>query len=77
MWDRHPFALRGLVLRDSVPVSEDEKRAMVVLRRPEGLTRLEQGEELKVSGGQSGDKNGTVRWSNAADGKGGKEGLFE
>ena len=76
--NRHPFALRGLVLRDNVPVSEDGQRACVVLRRPEGLTRLEQGEELKVSGGKNGGKNGTVRWSKVVDGKGGKkEGMFE
>lgn len=74
----HPFALRGFVVRDNVPVSEDEKRASVVLRRPGGLMRLEQGEELKVSEGESGYKNRTVRWSKAVDGKGGKkEGMFE
>ena len=72
----HPFALWGLVLRDNVPVSEDEKRASVVLHRPEGLMRLEQGEELKVS--ERGGKYRTVRWSKAVDGRGGKkEGMFE
>jgi uncharacterized protein (TIGR02231 family) len=44
----HPFALRALVLRDSVPVSEDGERVNVVLRRPAGLADLEQGEELEV-----------------------------
>jgi len=74
--NRHPFALRALVLRDGVPVSEDKKRVCVVLRRPEGLAELEQGEELKVDSG-SGEKR-TVRWSKVVDGKGGKkEGLFE
>jgi uncharacterized protein (TIGR02231 family) len=71
----HPFALRGLVLRDNVPVSEDDKRASVVLHRPEGLMRLEQGKELKFS--KRGGKYRTVRWSKAVDGKGGKEGMFE
>ena len=74
--NRHPFALRALVLRDGVPVSEDKNRVNVVLRRPEGLAELEQGEELKVGEG-SGEKR-TVRWSKVVDGKGGKkEGLFE
>ena len=74
--NRHPFALRALVLRDGVPVSEDKKRVNVVLRRPEGLAELEQGQELKVGEG-SGEKR-TVRWSKVVDGKGGKkEGLFE
>jgi uncharacterized protein (TIGR02231 family) len=46
--NRHPFALRALVLRDSVPVSEDGERVNVVLRRPAGLADLEQDEELEV-----------------------------
>ncbi|KAH9985664.1 hypothetical protein BJV74DRAFT_797022 [Russula compacta] len=78
--NRHPFALRALVLRDGVPVSEDEKRVNVVLRHPAGLADLEQGEELKV-GAEDGEGEGekrTVRWSKVVDGKGGrKEGLFE
>ena len=82
--NRHPFALRALVLRDGVPVSEDERRVNVVLRHPAGLAELEQGEELKVSaedGESEGEGEGekrTVRWSKVVDGKGGrKEGLFE
>ena len=72
----HSFALRALVLRDGVPVSEDKKRARIVLRRPEGLAVLEQGDELKVCEGE-GQKR-TVRWGNVVDGKGGKkEGMFE
>ncbi|KAH9020330.1 hypothetical protein EDB84DRAFT_1622846 [Lactarius hengduanensis] len=43
----HPFALRELVLRDAVPVSEDGERVNVVLRRPAALADLEQGEELQ------------------------------
>jgi len=74
--NRHPFALRAVVLRDGVPVSEDKKRVSVVLRRPEGLAELEQGGDLKV-GEEEGEKR-TVRWSKVVDGKGGKkEGLFE
>ncbi|KAH9962262.1 hypothetical protein BC827DRAFT_1199964 [Russula dissimulans] len=84
--NRHPFALPALVLRDGVPVSDDEKRVSVVLRRPAGLAALEQGEELRV-GGKDGEDEGesesksekrTVRWCKKIDGKGGKkEGLFE
>jgi len=87
--NRHPFALRALVLRDGVPVSEDERRVSVVLRRPEGLAELEQGEELKVGVEHSaregkgegegecragaGSEKRTVRWSKVVDGKGGKK----
>jgi len=75
---RHSVTLRGLVLRDNVPVSEDERRASIVLRCPVGLTRLEQGEELKVGEGESRSRNRTVQWSKVVGGKGGKkEGLFE
>ena len=70
--NRHPFPLRTLVLRDSVPVTEDDKRVNVILRHPDGLADLEQGRELKVS------EQRTVRWCKIVDGKGGKkEGLFE
>jgi len=88
--NRHPFALRELVVRDGVPVCEDEKRVSVVLRHPVGLAELEQGKELQVDakedGGRDDDGDGEgegkkkqkVRWCKVVDGKGGrKEGLFE
>ncbi|KAI0252907.1 hypothetical protein BJV78DRAFT_1281252 [Lactifluus subvellereus] len=68
----HPFPLRALVLRDGVPITEDDKRVNVILRHPAGLADLEQGEELKVG------EQRTVQWCKVVDGKGGKkEGLFE
>ncbi|KAH9008636.1 hypothetical protein EDB83DRAFT_2531580 [Lactarius deliciosus] len=88
----HPFALRELVLRDAVPVSEDGERVNVVLRRPAALADLEQGEELEVGAevgeeakevGDEGEERRAaprrkVRWCKLVDGKGGrKEGLFE
>jgi uncharacterized protein (TIGR02231 family) len=70
--NRHPFPVRALVLRDGVPVSEDDKRVNVILRHPAGLADLNQGQELKVN------EQRTVRWCKVVDGKGGKkEGLFE
>jgi uncharacterized protein (TIGR02231 family) len=80
--NQHPFALRELVIRDGVPVSENEKCVSVVLRCPAGLAELEQGEECEVGakdGGRGGEgKKQSVRWSKVVDGKGGKkEGLFE
>jgi hypothetical protein len=87
--NRHPFALRELVVRDSVPVCKDEKRVSVVLRHPAGLAELEQGKEFQVDakedGGRECDTDGEgdgekqrVRWCNVVDGKGRrKEGLFE
>jgi len=55
--NRHPFALPALVLRDSVPVCDDDKRVSVVLRRPVGLAELEQGEELKIGEEDSDDED--------------------
>ncbi|KAH9046194.1 hypothetical protein EDB84DRAFT_1558437 [Lactarius hengduanensis] len=52
----HPFALRSLVLRDAVPVSEDGERVNVVLRRPAALADLEQGEELEVGAEDGGEE---------------------
>jgi uncharacterized protein (TIGR02231 family) len=82
--NRHPFALRELVVRDGVPVSEDDKRVSVVLRRPAGLAELKQGEELQVGAAdderEDKDKYNTqtVRWGKVVDGKGGKkEGMLE
>jgi len=88
--NRHPFALRELVVRDGLPVCKDKKRVSVVLRHPAGLAELEQGKELQVDakedGGRDDDGDGEgegkkkqkVRWCKVVDGKGGrKEGLFE
>ena len=85
----HPFALRALVLRDSVPVSEDGERVNVVLRSPAGLADLEQGEELKVNAVGEAEEEGeeeegetrperskarrTVRWCKAVLDKGGRK----
>jgi uncharacterized protein (TIGR02231 family) len=80
--NRHPFALRELVVRDGVPVSEDEGRVCVVLRRPAGLAELEQGAELQVGADdderEDNGKKQRVRWGKVVDGKGGKkEGVLE
>jgi uncharacterized protein (TIGR02231 family) len=87
--NRHPFALRELVVRDGLPVCKDEKRVSVVLRHPAGLAELEQGKELQVDAKEDGEREGDsdsdgegkkqrVRWCKIVDGKGGrKEGLFE
>jgi len=87
--NRHPFALHELVVRDGVPVCEDEKRVSVVLRHPAGLAELEQGKELQVVAKEDGEREGDddgdgesecagekkqrVRWCKIVDGKGGKK----
>lgn len=49
--------LRELVVRDSVPVSEDEKRTCVVLLHPAGMAGLEQKGELRI-GAEDGERSG-------------------
>ncbi|VDB88402.1 unnamed protein product [Peniophora sp. CBMAI 1063] len=63
----HPFALTTFVVRDSLPISDDEKRVRVVLREPALLAEAEQGDEKDVGGHK-------VRW---ADTQGRKDGLYE
>ena len=86
--NRHPFALRELLVRDGVLLCEDEKCVSVVLRHPAGLAELEQGKELQVcankdrgrqgrgdsdgEGEGEGKKKQMVRWCNVVDGKGGR-----
>ena len=53
MTNRHPFALRELVVRDGVP-----KRVSVVLRHPAGLAELQQGKELQVGAKEDGGREG-------------------
>ncbi|KAI0320019.1 hypothetical protein OF83DRAFT_1162652 [Amylostereum chailletii] len=72
----HGFALDTLLVRDSVPLSDDEKRVRVILRRPEVLAEAKDGEEKNVPDGEGGHQ--TIRWYKSEDGKGGeKEGLYE
>ncbi|KZV72708.1 hypothetical protein PENSPDRAFT_603927 [Peniophora sp. CONT] len=63
----HPFALAALIVRDSLPISDDEKRVRVILRDPAVLAEAEQGEEKDV--GQY-----KASWS---DDDGRKKGLYE
>ena len=76
--NRHPFALRELVVRDGAPVSGDERCVSVVLRHPAGLAELEKGEELQVGAEDDGredkDKKQTVRWGKVVLPEGREEG---
>ncbi|THH11349.1 hypothetical protein EW146_g8074 [Bondarzewia mesenterica] len=70
--NQHNFALGTFIIRDALPVSDDEKRVKVILRRPSVLAEAKEGEKCDVKDGLK------VRWMKAKDGKGGrKEGMFE
>ncbi|KAA1476569.1 hypothetical protein DENSPDRAFT_843554 [Dentipellis sp. KUC8613] len=74
--NRNTSTAREIILRDALPIIEDENtRIQVILRQPEELGRLEQGQECKVEvDGQA----RTIRWSDIVNFKGGKkDGAFE
>lgn len=63
----HSFALSKIIVRDTLPTSEDEKRVRVILREPGILAETAQGDQNDV-----GDHK--VAW---CAGSGKKEGLYE
>ena len=75
--NKHQFEVSGLVVRDTVPLGNGEADIKVMLRKPDGLARAKEGEEVTV--GLDGDvKEAKVRWAKVDDGKGGeKDGMYE
>jgi hypothetical protein len=72
--NKHAFTLSDLVIREAIPTCDD-KRAKVVLRKPEGLANAKDGQEVELEKGESAVK---VMWEKLVDGKGGeKDGKFE
>lgn len=70
--NKHTFAVPDLVVRDVIPTCDD-KRAKIILRKPEGLADTKDGQELVVNK-ETGLK---VMWEKLVDGKGGeKQGKF-
>lgn len=69
-------AVKQLILKDALPLGDDDKDWRVILRKPKGLADATQDEEVDVrDGGQSKRK---VRWTKLSDGKGGEtEGKYE
>ncbi|KAF7335446.1 hypothetical protein MVEN_02197900 [Mycena venus] len=77
--NKHPFALTDLVVRDIIPTCDD-KRAKVLLRKPEGLADAKEGEVVKLappglkvmwgktSDGRLGEKDGRFEWAWSVDG---------
>ncbi|KAF5379823.1 hypothetical protein D9615_005794 [Tricholomella constricta] len=74
IYNKHTFAIPELVVRDAVPTCDD-KRARIILRKPEGLADAKDGEEVDIKGEAEGLR---AMWGKLVDGKGGeKEGKFE
>ena len=83
----HSFDLSGLVVRDAIPLGNDEANIKVALRQPEGLAQAKDGEEVAVAlssvtdatqAGDSERQEAKVHWTRTENGSGGeKEGLYE
>ncbi|PIL32379.1 hypothetical protein GSI_05625 [Ganoderma sinense ZZ0214-1] len=81
----HSFDVTELVVRDAIPLGNDETNIKVALRRPDGLAQAKDDEEVAVALHGSGEardseKQGAARvrwvWTEKGDG-GEKEGLYE
>ena len=75
--NKHTFDIANLVIRDIIPLGNEDANIKVMLRKPDGLALAKDGEEVTV--GLTGEvKEGKARWSKVENGKGGeKEGMYE
>ncbi len=79
----HAFDVAGLVVRDAIPLGNDDANVKVALRRPDGLAQAKDGEEVTVAvspsgAGDSEGQEAKVRWARTESGAGGeREGLYE
>lgn len=73
----HAFDVGMLVIRDAIPLGNEDANIKVMLRKPEGLAQAKDGEDVIVP--LEGEVNQVkARWSKVEDGKGGeKDGMYE
>ncbi len=73
----HTFDIPKLVIRDAIPLGDENANIKVMLRKPEGLAQAKDGEEVTVL--LEGEvQNAKARWSKLENGKGGeKDGMYE
>ncbi|KAH9902416.1 hypothetical protein C8Q73DRAFT_670138 [Cubamyces lactineus] len=80
--NRHPFDIPKLIVRDAIPLGNEDSKLTVVLRKPVGLAETKEGQEVVVKLDTTGEGDAKltakVRWQDMVDGKGGeKDGLYE
>ncbi len=77
--NQHGHAVTELVVRDAVPLGNEDVQVAVMLRRPAGLAEAAQGAEVAVKLAQPQEGvTAKVRWTKVEDGRGGeKDGLYE
>ncbi|EIW57933.1 uncharacterized protein TRAVEDRAFT_72848 [Trametes versicolor FP-101664 SS1] len=77
--NQHAHAVTELVVRDAIPLGNEDLQVVVMLRKPAGLAEAIQGAEvaMKLAEAQAG-VTAKARWTEVEDGKGGeKDGLYE
>lgn len=79
--NQHAHAVTALVVRDAVPLGNEDAGIVVMLRKPAGLAEVSEGDEVavKLEGGEESEGvKAKARWTKVKDGKGGeKYGLYE
>ena len=79
----HSFDISGLVVRDTIPLGNDDANITVSLRRPEGLAQAKDGEEIAVAlldleAAAGEEQEAKVRWARTKNRDGGeKKGSYE
>ncbi|OSC98497.1 hypothetical protein PYCCODRAFT_1439185 [Trametes coccinea BRFM310] len=78
--NRHNHDIPELIVRESIPLSSEEDKVNVILRKPAGLASAKDGQiildRVETDDGQT--VHAKVRWTEVLDGNGGeKDGLFE
>ena len=75
----HPFDISNLVIRDAIPLGNEDANITVMLRKPDGLAQAKDGDEVTVRLDGDGDvQEAKARWAKVDDGKGGeKDGMYE
>ncbi|RPD54848.1 hypothetical protein L227DRAFT_580207 [Lentinus tigrinus ALCF2SS1-6] len=76
----HDLDIAHLIVRDSLPVSDDDAKIKVSMQKPEDLAQAKDGEEMAVATNTNSEAkaNVRVRWAKAEHGRGGREeGMYE
>ncbi|KAI0695488.1 hypothetical protein C8T65DRAFT_44921 [Cerioporus squamosus] len=73
----HAFDIPKIIIPDVIPLGNEDANIKVMLRKPDGLAQIKDGEDITVS--LTGDvKEAKARWSKVENGKGGeKDGMYE
>ncbi|KAI0648701.1 hypothetical protein C8Q79DRAFT_904375 [Trametes meyenii] len=74
--NRHQFDIAQVLVRDAIPLGDEDEQIAVHLKKPEGLASAEEGKDVAVA--LEGGQTAKVRWTKVVDGKGGeKDGFYE